>query len=43
MTPTGVATGFFNGVLDEARIWNVARTAAQIGAARNQELTSAPA
>ena len=40
MTSTGVAAGFFAGVLDEARIWNVVRTAAQIAAAKNSELTS---
>jgi hypothetical protein len=33
--------GFFGGVLDEARIWNHARSAAQILAGRNQEITSA--
>ncbi len=40
MTPAGVATGFFNGVLDEARVWNVARSAADIAAGMSQELTS---
>ena len=40
MTPAGVATGFFNGVLDEARVWNIARTPAEIAAARTLELTS---
>ena len=30
MNSTGVTAGFFNGVLDEVRIWNVARTQAQI-------------
>ena len=39
-TARAVAPGFFNGVLDEVRIWNVARTGAQIAAARDQELTS---
>ena len=43
MTSTGVAAGFFNGVLDEVRIWNVARSQAQIQATRDQELTAAPA
>ena len=37
---TGVPAGFFNGVLDEVRIWNVARSQAQIQATMDQELTS---
>ena len=32
MTSTGVAAGFFQGTLDEVRIWNVARSAADIQA-----------
>ena len=40
MTSTGAATGRFNGALDEIRIWNSARSAAQLGARRDQELTS---
>ena len=40
MDSTGAAAGFFNGVLDEVRIWNVARSQAQIQAARYLELTS---
>ena len=40
MTSTGVAGGFFAGVVDEARVWNVVRTAAQISANKNLELTS---
>ena len=40
MNSTGVAAGFFNGVLDEVRIWNVARSQAQIQASRDLELTS---
>ena len=41
MNSTGVAAGFFQGDLDEARIWNYARTGAQIRSARNSELASA--
>lgn len=41
MTSTGAAAGFFQGVIDEARVWNVARTAVQINANRNAEITSA--
>ena len=40
MTSGGVAAGFFQGVVDEARVWNVVRTAAQISANKNLELTS---
>src|SRR6185436_12382336 len=32
MTSTGAAAGFFQGTLDEVRIWNVARSAAEIQA-----------
>ena len=41
LTSTGAAAGFFAGVLDEARIWNIARTQAQIQSTRGQEITSA--
>jgi hypothetical protein len=34
--------GFFNGVMDEARVWNYARTAQQIGRGRQFEIASAP-
>ncbi len=34
------AAGFFAGQVDEVRIWNTARTQAQIQASMNQELTS---
>ena len=34
MTSTGATQGFFNGVLDEPRVWNHARSAAQIAPAR---------
>ncbi|MEA2622083.1 MAG: hypothetical protein QOH61_993, partial [Chloroflexota bacterium] len=37
---TGVPSGFFDGVLDEARVWNVAHTAAQIATGMSQQLTS---
>ena len=40
MTSNGTAAGFFAGVVDEARVWNVARTVAQIPATRNSELTT---
>jgi hypothetical protein len=37
---TGVASGFFAGVLDEPRVWNVARSQCQVVATMNSELTS---
>ena len=40
MSQTGVAAGFFNGAIDEARIWNVGRTPAQVAASMNLQLTS---
>ena len=33
--------GYFAGILDEARIWNYARTASQIAGSKNTEITSA--
>lgn len=41
MTSTGVASGYFNGVLDEVRIWNVARSGAEIAANANTQITGA--
>ena len=37
---TDVAVGQFDGVLDEARVWNIARSQAQIVSGINSELTS---
>ena len=34
--------GFFSGALDEARVWNYARSTAQIGRGRQLEIVSAP-
>src|SRR5215210_8238177 len=41
MTSTGAALGFFQGALDESRVWNVARTQPQIQSAKDYELSSA--
>ena len=41
MNSTGVAAGFFEGAIDEARVWNSARTS-QINAAKDDDLVSAP-
>lgn len=38
---SGVQTGYFNGIMDEARIWNYARTQAEILSTINAEITSA--
>lgn len=40
MTSTGATAGFFNGMLDEVRVWNVARTQAEIQAGMAGPLTS---
>jgi hypothetical protein len=42
MNSTGVASGFFNGVIDEVRIWNMARSAQDILANVNTPIVSAP-
>jgi fibronectin type 3 domain-containing protein len=41
MTSAGTPAGYFQGYIDEVRIWNVVRTQPQIRATINQELTSA--
>src|SRR5512133_2975168 len=43
MTSAGVAAGFFAGDLDEARIWNSARTGAQIRGSRDAAAATAAA
>jgi len=40
MTSGGTAQGYFAGSLDEARIWNYARTQAEIAGTINQQITS---
>src|SRR4029079_9829856 len=40
MTSTGAAAGFFQGVVDEARIWNVARSQAQVQAAKDTDVAA---
>ena len=40
MTSSGATAGFFEGIIDEVRIWNVARTQAEIISTINAELTS---
>ena len=39
-TTAGTAAGFFAGVVDEVRIWNMARSPAQINATKNVEIAS---
>jgi hypothetical protein len=40
MTSTGVAAGYFAGIIDEVRIWNYARTQQQIQDSVNIQITS---
>lgn len=40
LTSTGVPAGFFQGAIDEVRVWNVARTPAQIANARNRQIAA---
>ncbi len=40
-TSTGVAAGFFQGTIDEARVWNIARTGSQILGSKDAEITTA--
>ncbi|HYM53160.1 MAG TPA: LamG-like jellyroll fold domain-containing protein, partial [Candidatus Dormibacteraeota bacterium] len=41
LTTASAASGFFAGVVDEVRIWSVARTLAQINATKDIEITTA--
>ncbi len=41
LTSTGVAAGFFGGTIDETRIWNISRSAAQILAGKDVEIPTA--
>ncbi|OYW76021.1 MAG: hypothetical protein B7Z37_10785 [Verrucomicrobia bacterium 12-59-8] len=41
MNSTGVAAGYFQGIIDEVRVWNVARTGTQIAANKTSEITTA--
>jgi hypothetical protein len=41
-TTTGVPEGAFAGTIDEVRVWNYARSAAEIAVAKDQEIASAP-
>ena len=41
MTSTGVAAGFFNGAMDEVRVWNYARSAPQLVSGKGREIPSA--
>lgn len=39
-TPSGTTPGYYGGLLDEVRVWSVARSQSEIQAARHLELTS---
>ena len=41
LNSTGAASGFFSGVLDEVRVWNYPRSAADLAANKDAEITSA--
>ena len=41
MNSAGATQGFFKGVMDEVRVWNVARTQAEIQSTMNSEVVSA--
>ncbi len=40
LNSSGTASGFFQGAIDEVRVWSVARTPAQIAAAKNREIAA---
>ena len=40
MDTAGVRAGFFQGTIDEVRVWNLARSAGEIAAGKNLEITS---
>ncbi len=40
LTSTGVAAGFFDGVIDEARVWNLARSLSQLGSGMSAPIVS---
>ncbi|MDO8941890.1 MAG: DNRLRE domain-containing protein, partial [Desulfobacterales bacterium] len=42
LTSTGVAAGYFAGILDEVRVWNYARSAAEIQTTMLQQIPTAP-
>lgn len=41
MTSSGVAAGYFQGAIDEVRVWNLVRTQSEIQASMSTELSSA--